>query len=483
MSVTTTVKAIQDIMRKDAGVDGDAQRINQLVWMFFLKIFDDRESEKEILEDSYRSPIPEELRWRNWAANPEGITGETLADFINNLFKTLKSLTSPDPRAQLVRHVFEEANNYMKSGTLMRQVINKINEIDFNRKNDLHLFGDIYEQILRDLQAAGNAGEFYTPRAVTQFMVEMTDPKLGEKVLDPACGTGGFLTNTIEHVRRKYVNSIEDEQILQNSIKGVEKKQLPYFLCVTNLMLHGIDTPNQISHDNTLSRPYRDYQPEDRVDVIVTNPPFGGMEEDGIEKNFPKTYSTRETADLFLVLITHLLPEHGRGAMVLPDGTLFGEGIKTRIKEKLLTECNLHTIVRLPNGVFSPYTGIKTNLLFFTKGKQTKEVWYYEHPYPPGVKSYNKTKPIRIEEFEPERAWWTNRIENDRAWRVSFETIAENNFNLDIKNPHSPDEDHFDFVELLLSHNQIMFDLSETRNKLKRELLQALRVNVKGEAK
>ena len=290
MSVSTTVKTIQDIMRKDAGVDGDAQRINQLVWMFFLKIFDDRESEKELLEDKYHSPMPERLRWRNWAADAEGITGEALADFINNdLFKTLKGLPAPDPRAQLVRHVFEEANNYMKSGTLMRQVINKINEVDFNRKNDLHLFGDIYEQILRDLQSAGNAGEFYTPRAVTQFMVEMVDPKLGEKVLDPACGTGGFLTNTIEHVRKRYVHSIEDEQILQASIKGVEKKQLPYFLCVTNLMLHGIDTPTQVVHDNTLSRPYRDYQPEDRVDAIVTNPPFGGMEEDGIEKNFPQT--------------------------------------------------------------------------------------------------------------------------------------------------------------------------------------------------
>lgn len=461
-------------MRKDAGVDGDAQRINQLVWMFFLKIFDDRESEKEILEDNYKSPIPEELRWRNWAANPEGITGETLADFINNLFKTLKGLTSPDPRAQLVRHVFEEANNYMKSGTLMRQVINKINEIDFNRKDDLHLFGDIYEQILRDLQSAGNAGEFYTPRAVTQFMVEMVDPKLGERVLDPACGTGGFLTNTIEHVRRKYVNSVEDEQILQNSIKGVEKKQLPYFLSVTNLMLHGIDTPNQIAHDNTLARPYRDYQPEDRVNVIVTNPPFGGMEEDGIEKNFPKTYSTRETADLFLVLIVHLLREGGRGAIVLPDGTLFGEGIKTRIKEKLLTDCNLHTIVRLPNGVFNPYTGIKTNLLFFTKGGPTKEVWYYEHPYPPGVKSYNKTKPIRSEEFEAEKAWWTNRVENERAWRVSFDELAANNFNLDIKNPHAPHEDHGDFEQLLTKHNQIMLDLATARNALRNELLQAL---------
>src|SRR5215213_3240977 len=455
MSVSTTVKAIQDIMRKDAGVDGDAQRINQLVWMFFLKIFDDRESEKEILEDNYRSPIPEELRWRNWAANAEGITGETLADFVNNLFKTLKGLTSPDPRAQLVRHVFEEANNYMKSGTLMRQVINKINEVDFNRKDDLHLFGDIYEQILRDLQSAGNAGEFYTPRAVTKFMVQMVDPQLGERVLDPACGTGGFLTNTIEHVRHNYVHSIEDEQILQNSIKGVEKKQLPYFLSVTNLMLHGIDTPNQISHDNTLARPYRDYQPEDRVDVIVTNPPFGGMEEDGIEKNFPKTYSTRETADLFLVLIIHLLRDGGHGAIVLPDGTLFGEGIKTRIKQELLEKCNLHTIVRLPNGVFAPYTGIKTNLLFFTKGEPTKEIWYYEHPYPPGVKNYNKTKPIRLEEFDAQKRWWgkpgqeSKRKESELAWRVSIADIAARGYNLDVKIPHTGDAAHRDPAELL----------------------------------
>jgi type I restriction enzyme M protein len=474
MSVSSTVKTIQDIMRKDAGVDGDAQRINQLVWMFFLKIFDDRESEREMLEDHYQSPIPEDLRWRNWAADAEGITGDSLADFINDLFKRLKSLTAPDPRAQLVRHVFEEANNYMKSGTLMRQVINKINEVDFNRKNDLHLFGDIYEQILRDLQSAGNAGEFYTPRAVTQFMVQMVDPKLSEKVLDPACGTGGFLTNTIEHVRSKYVHSVEDEQVLQSSIRGVEKKQLPYFLCVTNLMLHGIDTPNQILHDNTLARPYRDYQPEDRVDVIVTNPPFGGMEEDGIEKNFPKAYSTRETADLFLVLIIHLLREGGRAAIVLPDGTLFGEGIKTRIKEKLLTECNLHTIVRLPNGVFNPYTAIKTNLLFFTKGEPTKEIWYYEHQYPPGMKSYNKTKPISIGEFQSERTWWANRVQNERAWRVHYAEIASNNFNLDIKNRHALEEDHGDFDELLARHEELIRGVADIKAKLKNELQKAL---------
>ncbi|MDA3901840.1 MAG: class I SAM-dependent DNA methyltransferase, partial [Desulfuromusa sp.] len=410
MSVSTTIKSIQDIMRKDAGVDGDAQRIGQLVWMFFLKIFDDQEQELELLQDRYTSPIPEKLRWRNWAADAEGITGDELLDFINNeLFKTLKEMelnAGTNGRGIVVRSVFEDAYNYMKNGTLIRQVVNKINDIDFNRSDDRHTFGDIYEQILKDLQSAGNAGEFYTPRAVTQFMVDMVNPKLGEKILDPACGTGGFLSCSIEHVRSNDVKTAEDEQLLHKSVFGVEKKALPHLLCTTNMLLHGIEVPSNIRHDNTLARPLRDYSPKDRVDVVITNPPFGGTEEDGIEANFPANFRTRETADLFLVLITHLLKNGGRAAIVLPDGTLFGEGVKTRIKEKLLTECNLHTVVRLPNGVFNPYTGIKTNLLFFTKGEPTKEVWYYEHPYPEGAKSYNKTKPMRIEEFAPEKSWW-----------------------------------------------------------------------------
>ena len=383
MALTTTIKSIQDIMRKDVGVDGDAQRISQLGWMLFLKIFDDREQEYELLDEKYRSPIPADLRWRNWATDAEGVTGDALLEFVNNqMFPKLKNLTADNnPRATVIRSAFEDAYNYMKSGTLMRQVINKLNEgIDFNNSQERHLFGDIYEQILKDLQSAGNAGEYYTPRAVTQFMVDMVDPKLGETLLDPACGTGGFLTCAIEHVRKNYVTSVEDSETLQQSIRGVEKKQLPHLLCTTNMLLHGIDVPSNVRHDNTLARPLRDYGPRDRVDVIVTNPPFGGMEEDGIESNFPKVFRTRETADLFLVLIMHLLKPGGRGAIVLPDGTLFGEGIKTRIKEKLLDECNLHTIVRLPNGVFNPYTGIKTNLLFFTKGEPTRDIWFYEHP-------------------------------------------------------------------------------------------------------
>ncbi len=480
MAISTTIKTIQDIMRKDAGVDGDAQRISQLGWMIFLKIFDDREKEYELLEDDYHSSVPEKLRWRNWASDPEGITGEELLDFVNNdLFKTLKDLSlNPeiDRRGFVVREVFKDSYNYMKNGTLIRQVVNKINEIDFNRAEDRHLFGDIYEQILRDLQSAGNAGEYYTPRAVTQFMVDMVDPKLGEKFLDPACGTGGFITCAINNIRKNYVKSVEDEETLQRSISGVEKKPLPHLLCVTNMLLHGIEVPSQIRHDNILARPLRDYGSADRVDVIVTNPPFGGMEEDGIESNFPATYRTRETADLFLVLIMHLLKDGGRGAIVLPDGTLFGEGVKTRIKEKLLEECNLHTIVRLPNGVFSPYTGIKTNLLFFTKGAPTKEIWFYEHPYPNGVKSYNKTKPIRIEEFEPEKAWWQKREKNERAWKVSIDEIKAGGYNLDIKNPSVVNNAHRDPEELLAEYRKLLTGIAETRSALKNELRAALEV-------
>jgi len=443
MSISTTIKSIQKIMRKDAGTYGDAQRIEQLGWMFFLKVFDDSELEAEVMEDDYTSAMPDELRWSNWASDKEGMTGDTLLDFIDNkLVRSLREIEvdGHDPRRQVIRSAFDDANNYMKNGTLMRQVINKINTIDFNSSEDRHLFGDVYEQILKDLQSAGNAGEFYSPRAVTQFITDMVNPQLGETVLDPACGTGGFLTCAIEHIR-KQVKSTKDEETLQSTFRGVEKKHLPHILCTTNMLLHGIDIPEQIVHDNTLARPLRDYGPKDRVDVIMTNPPFGGMEEDGIETNFPATFRTRETADLFLVLIIQLLKAGGRCGIVLPDGTLFGEGVKTRIKEKLLTECNLHTIVRLPNGVFNPYTGIKTNLLFFTKGEPTKEVWYYEHPYPEGVKSYNKTKPIRIEEFDTEKKWWKKRKETPQAWKVSIEAIKERGYNLDIKNPNTPKDE------------------------------------------
>lgn len=474
-NVSNIVKTIQDIMRKDAGTYGDAQRLEQLGWMFFLKIFDDREKELELIRDRYKSPLPAHLRWSNWAADDEGDTGESLLDFVNNtLLPKLKALTGGgDKIAGLIRMAFEDANNYMKNGTLMRQVINKINGIDFNASDDRHMFGDIYEKLLKDLQSAGNAGEFYTPRAVTQFIVEQVNPRLGEFILDPACGTGGFLTCTIEHLR-KQAKTEADERIIQDCFGGIEKKHLPHVLCMTNLLLHGIDVPSNVRHDNTLSRPLSSWSPKERVDVIVTNPPFGGMEEDGIEANYPAEFRTRETADLFLVLLMKILKPGGRAGLVLPDGTLFGEGVKTRIKERLLADCNLHTIVRLPSGVFAPYTSIRTNLLFFNKGQPTTDVWYYEHPYPSGAKSYNKGKPIRIEEFEPERAWWNNRVENEQAWRVSIDTIKAGNYNLDIKNPHNSDLGPGDVDHLLPEYEMLLAQIATTRAALKRELQRAL---------
>ena len=481
-NVSNIVKSIQDIMRKDAGTYGDAQRLEQLGWMFFLKIFDDREQEVELLRENYRSPLPTHLRWSNWATDAEGITGEALLDFVNNtLLLKLKALTGgTDKITGLIRMTFDDANNYMKNGTLMRQVINKINGIDFNVSDDRHMFGDIYEKILKDLQSAGNAGEFYTPRAVTQFIVEQVNPRLGETILDPACGTGGFLVCAIEHLR-KQARTEDDERSIQECFAGIEKKHLPHVLCMTNLLLHGIDVPSNVRHDNTLARPLRDWSPKERVDVIVTNPPFGGMEEDGIEANFPVEFRTRETADLFLVLLMKLLKPGGRAGLVLPDGTLFGEGVKTRIKEALLTECNLHTIVRLPNGVFNPYTGIRTNLLFFTKGQPTTAIWYYEHPYPPGAKSYNKGKPIRIEEFESERAWWGSeedgfktRVESEQVWRVAVDQIKAGNFNLDFRNPHNPDTIPGDVEHLLREYENLLGLIAATRAALKRELQHAL---------
>lgn len=484
-NVSGAIKSIQDIMRKDAGVDGDAQRISQMVWLFFLKIYDDREAELEIVDDDYVSPIPEHLRWRNWAANPEGQTGEGLSDFVNlHLFPRLKgdlpTIGDVGKRAQIVRSVFEDANNFMKSGTLMRQVINKINEIDFNNTDDRHTFGDIYEQILRDLQSAGNAGEFYTPRALTRFIIDRLNPRLDEVVFDPACGTGGFLACAIDH-KRRLVRNHEDEALLQSTIRGVEKKALPHLLCVTNMILHGIDTPSGIVHGNTLEKPYREYGERDRVPVIATNPPFGGMEQDGIENNFPATLRTRETADLFMALIIKLLKGGGRAAVVLPDGFLFGEGVKSSLKQSLIEECNLHTIVRLPNQVFAPYTGIKTNILFFTKGMPTKDVWFYEHPYPEGVTSYNKSKPMRFEEFAPEQAWWGDeadgfrgRKETEQAWKIGAEDVAARGYNLDLKNPHTREFASHDPDQLLADYGRQQQAIQTIRDQLKTILSDAL---------
>lgn len=483
MSVRTLVKSIQDIMRKDSGVDGDAQRISQLCWLFFLKIIDDQDQELELMRQGYQSPVPEKFQWRTWAADPEGLTGEDLLAFVNDeLFPAMKGLKptgQKSDRRVVVREVFEDAYNYMKSGQLLRQVVNKINDVDFNDLSERQHFGDVYEQLLNDLQSAGNSGEYYTPRAVTAFMVDRIDPKPGEVLFDPACGTGGFLTCSIRHMRDKHVKRPEDEALMQSGLRAVEKKPLPHMLCVTNMLLHGVEDASFVRHDNTLARPYISWEQNERVDVVLSNPPFGGKEEDGIESNFPPQFRTRETADLFLALIIRLLRKGGVGAVVLPDGSLFGEGVKTRLKEHLLEECNLHTIVRLPNSVFRPYASIGTNLLFFEKGEPTKEVWYYEHQVPAGQKAYSMTKPIRLEHFQPCMDWWgganrEGRVEGPQAWKIGIEDIEARGYNLDIKNPHSEAEDHGDPEELLRELDAVEAEAANLRDQLKAILAEAL---------
>ena len=481
MAVGTLVKSIQHIMRQDVGVDGDAQRISQLCWLFFLKIIDDQDQELETFRDGYRSPVPAPLRWRNWAADPEGITGDDLLDFVNGeLFPQLKELpVRAAPRAAVVRDVFEDAYNYMKSGHLLRQVVNKINRIDFNNLADRRHFGDIYEQMLNDLQSAGNAGEYYTPRAVTSFMARMIDPKPGETLLDPACGTGGFLTCAIRHMLDHHVKRPEDRERMQASLRAVEKKPLPHMLAVTNMLLHSIEDPSFLRHTNTLARPYISWGRDDRVDIVLTNPPFGGKEEDGIESNFPPHFRTRETADLFLALIIRLLKPGGRAAVVLPDGSLFGEGVKTRLKQHLMEECNLHTIVRLPNSVFRPYASIGTNLLFFEKGEPTSEVWFWEHLVPEGQKAYSMTRPIRVEHLDDCAEWWggadrEGREESGRAWKVSADEIKARGYNLDIRNPHAEEEDLGDPEALLDRLNSAEAEVASVRDQLKEILAEAL---------
>lgn len=448
-NLTGLIKSIRDIMREDRGINGDAQRIEQMGWMMFLKIFDDKDQELEMLMDNYKSPIPKKYQWRNWAADPEGMTGDQLQKFVDNkLFPALNELTARDRRSLLVREVFEGNNNYMKSGTAMRKVLNKLNEIDFNKASERHLFGDIYETILKELQSAGDSGEFYTPRAVTQFMTDMINPQLGEIVYDPACGTGGFLTSTIEHLK-KQVKNVRDRKILQENVRGTEYKPLPFQLALTNLILHDIEVPN-LEYGDSLSRQYNEIRAKDRVDVILANPPFGGTVANGNEGNFPMNFRTKESADLFLILIIHLLKDGGRAALVLPDGSLTGDGVKQRVRQKLLEDCNLHTIIRLPNSVFQPYASVATNLLFFEKGKSTKDIWYYEHRLPEGRKAYSKTKTIQLAELDPIKKWWKKREESDVCWKVNIKDIVERGFDLDVKNPNKKEEVYeYTSVELM----------------------------------
>jgi len=455
------IKSIRDIFRKDPGLSGDAQRIEQLGWMIFLKLFDDKDKEKELLDLKYKSAIPTQLQWRTWAENDEGITGDELIIFVNNkLFPQLKELpvTADNRLGVIIRNIFDGTNNYMKSGTTFRQAINKLNEINFNSSKEHHIFNAIYEDILQGLATKKDTGEFYTPRAVTQFIIDMVNPQLGEKLKDPANGTGGFLVCAIEHLR-KQVNNVADLKILQETITGTELKPLPFMLSVINLIIHDIEVP-QIENGDSLSRELTSIKQADRVDVIVTNPPFGGVVGDGMETNFPLNFRTKESADLFLILFIQLLKNGGRAGIVLPDGSLTGEGVKARVREKLLTDCNLHTIIRLPQSVFAPYATVNTNLLFFEKGKQTKEIWYYEHILPEGYKAYSKTKPIRIEEFEEIKNWWNNRVESEVSWKVSIETIKERGFDLDIKNPNKVVET----VELNIS--KILGILKAENNKV-----------------
>jgi len=455
MAVSNTTKALKDIMRIDAGINGDAQYIEQITWMLFLKAFDYKEQEWELTEDDYYPVIPHEYRWSVWADDAEGITGDALLDHINAMFAALRNLDiSDDPKKRKwrIHDVMEGVNNFMKSGTLLRQVINKINEnIDFEEVKGSHLFNGLYEGMLKDLQSAGKAGEFYTPRPVTRFIVEQVNPKLDETVLDPACGTGGFLTSVID---RFTVNTPEEYRKLQSNIRGIEKKPFPYLLCVTNLIAHGIDVPD-IRHDNTLRTPVSDYSVKDKVDVIVTNPPFGGAEEKAISQSVSAELRNTETADLFLVHIMTLLKDGGRCGLVLPDGFLFGTGVKSAIKKKLLEENDLHTIVRLPKDVFAPYTNINTNLLFFSKGRPTKGVWFYRLEMPTGYKHFSKTRPMVGTHFDPVREWWNARIESEVSQYVLVEDIAANDYNLDICGfPH-------DTVEILPPDEFIAHYLSE----------------------
>jgi len=471
--LSTIIKACRDIMRKDKGLNGDADRLPMLTWIMFLKFLDDmeimRETESKMEGKKYSPAVHVPYRWRDWAAKEDGITGEELLSFINNeecvrpdgsrgpgLFAYLRKLEGSGQkrdRRNVISTVFRGTANRMLNGYLLRDVINKINQIHFTSTEEIHTLSHLYESLLKEMRdATGDAGEFYTPRAVVKFMVEAVNPRLGETLLDPACGTGGFLVESFEHIK-KQCKTIEDHKKLQEeTIFGGEAKSLPYLLCQMNLLLHGLDSPS-IDPGNSLRVPLKEIGDKDRVDVILTNPPFGGEEEKGIQGNFPQDKQTGETALLFLQLIMrklrrpgHLSKQGGRAGVVVPNGTLFGDGVCARIKEELLKQFNLHTIVRLPNGVFSPYTNIPTNILFFDRSGPTKEIWFYEHPLPEGKKNYTKTKSIQFEEFSPCLEWWKKREENNQAWKVNVEDVlkydTDGNLisaNLDIKNPNAQD--------------------------------------------
>ena len=452
MSLNNFVKRLQDIMRNDAGINGDAQRIEQMVWILFLKVYDAKEEDWELLDDRYVSAMPNEYRWRNWAVDHKdgkALTGEALLNFVNNeLFPALKNLeideTTPMSKV-IVKTTFEDNNNYMKDGILLRQVVNVIDELNFEDYSDRHAFGEIYETILRSLQSAGNAGEFYTPRAVTDFMAQMVAPRLGEKIADFACGTGGFLTSALK-ILDAQVKTVEDRETYNNSVYGIEKKALPHLLCVTNMLLHDIDSP-VIIHGNSLEKRVIEYKDADRFDVVLMNPPYGGSEKESVKINFPADLQSSETADLFMTVIMYRLKKNGRAAVIIPDGFLFGtDNAKVAIKKKLLEEFNLHTVVRMPHSVFAPYTSITTNILFFERTESTTETWFYRLDMPEGYKNFSKTKPMKLEHFAPAAEWWNSREEItiegfDKAKRYSAKELADRNYNIDLCGfPHEEEE-------------------------------------------
>jgi type I restriction enzyme M protein len=475
MAISNFVKRIQDVMRNDSGVNGDAQRIEQIVWILFLKIYDAKEETWELLNDNYKSIIPDGLKWRDWAVDRkdgEALTGDALLDFVNNtLFPTLKNLEIDEttPMSQvIVRYAFEDANNYQKDGVLLRQVVNIIDEIDFTEYKERHEFGAIYESFLKDLQSAGNAGEFYTPRAVTDFMVKVVKPVLGEKIGDFACGTGGFLTSALNELDKQVGNSLENREIYNKSVYGIEKKSLPHMLCVTNMLIHDIDDPN-ILHGNALETDYKELRKMEPFDVILMNPPYGGSEKDSVKVNFPTELRSSETADLFMNVIMYRLKKNGRAAVILPDGFLFGtDNGKFNIKKKLFSEFNLHTVIRMPHSVFAPYTSIRTNILFFDNTEPTKETWFYRVDMPEGYKNFSKTRPMKLEHFNDAMSWWENReeIEVDgflKSKKFSIDEIEERSYNIDLCGfPHEE--------EVILEPMDLIREYQEKRASLNAEI-------------
>lgn len=486
-NLTGFVKRLRDIMRNDAGINGDAQRIEQITWLLFLKVYDAKEQDWEFDDSDYKSIIPENCRWANWAIDDKSgkaMTGDTLLNFVNNtLFPTLKKLPidkdTPIKKA-IVQTTFADANNYMKDGVLLRQVINVIDELDLSDYDEIHAFGEIYENILKELQSAGSAGEFYTPRAVTDFMAKMINPQIGEQMADFACGTGGFLTSWLKELQPQ-IKTTADREAFSTSIYGIEKKQFPYMLCITNLLLHDVDTP-RVYHDNSLLRKVLDYTDNDRFNVVLMNPPYGGSEKNEVKSNFPADLASSETADLFMSVIMYRLKQNGRAAVILPDGFLFGtDNAKINIKKKLLGEFNLHTVIRMPGSVFAPYTSITTNILFFDNTHPTEETWFYRIDMPEGYKHFSKTKPMKLEHFASVIDWWNNRTEInfdgfDKAKKYTAKQLIEDfNYNLDLCGYPHEEEEILDPMDLIQRYQEERASLNAEIDRVLADITKLLR--------